>query len=124
MFSTTKEARQQMAKQKQDLFSRLADQGEQMLGRITELPGAKQLTDRVAALTKGLDDVQKRLRSLDPLERRVTQIEKRLDKLESKGTTRKAPSRARSSTAKSSSAKKSTAAKRSTTSRTTPRRSS
>jgi uncharacterized protein YoxC len=124
MFSTTKEARQHMAKQKQDLLSRLADQGEQMLGRITELPGAKQLTDRVAALTKGLDDVQKRLRSLDPLERRVTQIEKRLDKLEGKGTTRKAPSRSRSSAAKSSSAKKSTAAKRSTTSRTTPRRSS
>jgi predicted AAA+ superfamily ATPase len=124
MFSTTKEARQHMAKQKQDLFSRLADQGEQMLGRITELPGAKQLTDSVAALTKGLDDVQKRLRSLDPLERRVTQIEKRLDKLEGKGTTRKAPSRSRTSAAKSSSAKKSTAAKRSTTSRTTPRRSS
>jgi len=121
MFSTTKEARQHMAKQKQDLFSRLADQGEQMLGRITELPGAKQLTDRVAALTKGLDDVQKRLRSLDPLERRVTQIEKRLDKLEGKGTARKAPSRSRSSAAKSSSAKKSTAAKRSTTSRTTRR---
>ena len=113
-----------MAKQKQDLFTRLADQGEQMLGRITELPGAKQLTDRVAALTKGLDDVQKRLRSLDPLERRVTQIEKRLDKLEGKGTARKAPARSRSSAAKSSSAKKSTAAKRSTTSRTTPRRSS
>ena len=112
-----------MAKQKQDLLSRLADQGEQMLVRITELPGAKQLSDRVAALTKGLDDVQKRLRSLDPLERRVTKIEKRLGKLEGKGTTRKAPSRSRSS-AKSSAAKKSTAAKRSTTSRTTPRRSS
>ena len=41
MFSTTKEARQHMAKQKQDLLSRLADQGEQMLVRITELPGAK-----------------------------------------------------------------------------------
>ena len=107
-------------KPKPDLLSRLADQGEQMLGRITELPGAKQLTDRVSALTKGLDDVQKRLRSLDPLERRVTQIEKRLDKVEGKGTTRKAPSRSRSSAAKSSAAKKSTAAKkRSTTSRTT-----
>ena len=97
-----------MAKQKQDLFTRLADQGEQMLGRITELPGAKQLTDRVAALTKGLDDVQKRLRSLDPLERRVTQIEKRLDKLEGKSSssTRKTTARSRGSTAKSSSAKR------------------
>jgi hypothetical protein len=101
-----------MAKQKQDLLSRLADQGEQMLGRITELPGAKQLTDRVAALTKGMDDVQKRLRSLDPLERRVTKIEKRLDKLEGKGTTRKKTTRA-----KSSSASKSSPAKRATTTR-------
>ena len=113
-----------MAKQSKTCSAGWPIKGNEMLGRITELPGAKQLTDRVAALTKGLDDVQKRLRSLDPLERRVTQIEKRLDKLEGKGTTRKAPSRSRSSAAKSSSAKKSTAAKRSTTSRTTPRRSS
>ena len=92
-----------MAQQKPDLLSRLADRGEQVVGRITDLPGAKQLVDRVAALAKGLDDVQKRLRSLDKIERRLTQIEKRLDKLEGKSTTRRTTSR---SSAKSSSAAK------------------
>ena len=112
-----------MAQRKPDLLSRLADRGEQVVGRITDLPGAKQLTDRVTALTKGLDDVQRRLRSLDPLERRVTQIEKRLDKLEGKGTTRKPASRSRAAAAKSSAPESSTA-KRSTAPRTTRRRSS
>ena len=107
-----------MAQRKPDLLSRLADRGEQVVGRITDLPGAKQLTDRVTALTKGLDDVQRRLRSLAPLERRVTQIEKRLDKLEGKSTTRKATPRARTtSRAKSPSASKSASAKRAATPR-------
>ena len=113
MFSTTKEARHQMAKQKQDLLSRLADRGEQVVGRITDLPGAKQLVDRVAALAKGLDDVQKRLRSLDKIERRLTQIEKRLDKVEGKSTTRRTPAaRSRSSAAKSSAASKASTTRR------------
>ena len=102
-----------MAQRKPDLLSRLADRGEQVVGRITDLPGAKQLVDRVAALAKGLDDVQKQLRGLDRLEKRMTQIEKRLDKLEGKGTTRKTPSRAKSSSAsKSSTAKRPTARRR------------
>jgi len=102
-----------MAQQKPDLFSRLADRGEQMVGRITDLPGAKPLVDRMATLTKGLDDVQKRLRSIDKIEKRMTQIEKRLDKLEGKGTTRRKPA----ARAKSSSASKSSAAKRPATRR-------
>jgi DNA anti-recombination protein RmuC len=102
-----------MAQRKPDLLSRLADRGEQVVGRITDLPGAKQLVDRVAALAKGLDDVQKQLRGLDKLEKRMTQIEKRLDKFEGKSTTRKTTSRSRSSAAKPSSAKRATTRKRS-----------
>jgi uncharacterized protein YoxC len=109
-----------MAQRKQqDLLSRLAGRGEQVVGRITDLPGAKQLVDRVTGLTKTLDDVQKKLRSLDPLERRVTQLEKRLDKVEGKGTTRRTTS-ARASSAKRGTAKR--PASRSTTARKTPRR--
>jgi hypothetical protein len=94
--------RHQMAQRKPDLLSRLADRGEQVVGKITDLPGAKPLVDRVAGLAKGLDDVQKRLRSLDKLEKRVGQIEKRLDKLEGKSTTRRTTSRSRASAAKPS----------------------
>ena len=123
-----------MAQRKQpDLLSRLADRGEQMVGRITDLPGAKQLTDRIGVLGKGLDDVQKRLRSLDPLEQRVTQLERRLEKLEgagkktsagkatSAGKTTPAPKR---TTTRSSSAKRSTSSSsRSAAPRSTRRRS-
>ena len=108
-------------RRQQDLLSRLADRGEQMVGRITDLPGAKQLVDRMAGLTKGLDDVQRKLRSLDPLERRVTQLERRLEKLEKAGS---AKTTTRRTTARASAAKRSTSSSSARTSaaRKTPRR--
>ena len=100
-----------MAQQRnKDLLSRLADRGEQVVGRITDLPGAKNLVDRTTQLAKSVDDMQKRLRSLGPIEKRVASIEKRLDKLEGKSTTRKRPAARR------------TTSPRSTTPRRTPRR--
>jgi uncharacterized protein YoxC len=115
MFRKTKEELPNMAQRKQqDLLSRLADRGEQVVGRITDLPGAKQLTDRVSGLTRGLDDVQKRLRRLDPLERRVSELERRLEKLEGKGKTT-----TRKTTAASATTKRSTSATRKTSGRST-----
>ena len=93
-----------MAQQKnKDLLSRLADRGEQVVGRITDLPGAKSLVDRTTQLAKRLDEVQKQLRSLGPLQKRVTSIERRLDKLEGKSTRKPA---ARRTTAKRSTTRK------------------
>jgi hypothetical protein len=105
-----------MAQQNKDLLSRLADRGEQVVGRISDLPGAKNLLDRTTQLAKRLDEEQKRLRSLGPLVKRVTSIERRLDKLEGKGATRKRPATRRTTSARASTAK------RSTTPRRTPRR--
>ena len=93
-----------------DILTRLADRGEQVVGRITELPGAKAIMDSTTSLGKRLDEVQKRLRSIDPLEKRVTAVEKRLDKLEGKGSAKRAPAKR---TTKSASASKTT--KKSTT---------
>ena len=99
-----------MAQRKQqDLLSRLADRGEQVVGRITELPGAKTLVDRTTALAKNLDDLQKKVRSLDPLEKRVTALERRLDKVEGKGAARP---RKRTTTKRTSTAKRSPTPKR------------
>ena len=104
-----------MAHQKnKDLLSRLADRGEQVVGRITDLPGAKQLLDRTTQLAKRMDDVQKQLRSLDPLQKRVASIERRLDKLEGKSTARKPPATRRTTSARSSTAKRATTPKRTT----------
>lgn len=100
-----------MAQAQKDIFTRLADRGEQVVGRITDLPAAKTLMDKTAALAKNVDSMQKQLRSLGPLEERVAAIERRLDKLEGKGsTTRKRTTTRRTTTA----AKKTTPAKRTT----------
>ena len=76
-----------MAQTDKDFLTRLADRGEQVVGRITDLPGAKTLVDKTAALAKNVDGMQKELRHLGPLQKRVGAIERRLDKLEGKGTT-------------------------------------
>jgi anti-sigma-K factor RskA len=100
-----------MPQAEKDIFTRLAERGEQVVGRISDLPAAKTLMDKTAALAKNVDSMQKQLRSLDPLQKRVAAIERRLDKLEGKGsTTRKKTTTRRTTTA----AKKTTPAKRST----------
>jgi hypothetical protein len=76
-----------MAQTNKDFLTRLADRGEQVVGRITDLPGAKALVDKTAGLAKNVDGMQKELRRLGPLQKRVAAIERRLDKLEGKGTT-------------------------------------
>ena len=99
-----------MAQEQKDPISRLADRGEQVVGRITDLPGAKTLIDKAAAVAKNVDAMQKELRRLGPLQKRVAAVERRLDKLEGKGTTRKRTTTSRKTTA----AKKATAPKRTT----------
>ena len=84
-------ARPTSQQKNKDLFSRLADRGEQVVGRISEIPGAKNLLDRTTQLTKRLDDVQKQLRGLGPLEKRVTSIEKRARQARGQGEARKRP---------------------------------
>ena len=91
--------------QNKDLLTRLADRGEQVVGRISDLPGAKMLLDRTSNLAKRMDDVQKQLRGLGPLEKRVNSLEKRLDKLEGKKPTRKRPATRRTTSARASTAK-------------------
>jgi hypothetical protein len=100
-----------MAETNKDLMARLADRGEQVVGRITDLPGAKTMLDRMTALTKQLNETQRRLRALDPLEQRVTALEKRLVKLEGKGSSAKPAVRKKTSTAKPASSKPSTTRK-------------
>jgi cell division septum initiation protein DivIVA len=84
----------------QDLFSKLADRGEDVIGRINELniPGSQKLVESANQLRDRADELQRKLRGLDALERRVDALEKKVDEL----------SRA------------STGAKQTTTKRTTP----
>jgi len=67
-----------------DLLTKLADAGEEALNRIVELPGGHRMVEAVNVLRDRLDDLQTRLRALDPLERRVTELERRLATREGK----------------------------------------
>lgn len=63
------------------------------------VPGADKLLGTVNSMRERLDDVQKRVRGLEGLDKRLGAVERRLDKLEGKGT---------SSSRKSSTTKRST----------------
>jgi hypothetical protein len=97
-----------MAQTNKDFLTRLADRGEQVVGRITDLPGAKTLVDKTAALAKNVDAMQKELRRLGPLQKRVAAIERRLDKLEGKGTTRRTTTRRTTTTPKRTTTRRTT----------------
>ena len=74
-----------MAQRKQDLLSKLADRGEDVVGKLADMPAAQRLFDAAGGLTKRVDELQKRIRGLDALEERVTALERKVDRL-SKGS--------------------------------------
>ena len=65
-----------------DLFSRLADRGEEMLGKVSEAPGATKALELLNSMRERLDDLQKRVMGLENLERRLDELETRLDRLD------------------------------------------
>jgi hypothetical protein len=92
--------------QDKDVISRLADAGEEALQKLADLPGGKSLLRAVGDMRTRLDDTTTKLRKLDPLERRVASLEKRLKALEG---TKPASTTARKTTARKTTARKSTA---------------
>jgi hypothetical protein len=95
-----------MARPRQkNIVERLAGAGEEAIQRIGSAPGADKVLGALGTLRDRVDELQKSVRTIDRLEKRLTAIEKRLDKLEGKGTSR---------SRKTSAAKRSTARKPST----------
>jgi hypothetical protein len=89
---------------RRNIVERLADAGEDAIQRIGSAPGGDKLLGALGSLREGVDDLQKRMRGVEGLEKRLKALERRLDKLEGKGktTVRKTASTAKSSTAKRS----------------------
>jgi len=81
--------------QDKDVITRLADKGEEALQKLGDLPGGKSLLKAVGDIRTRLDETSAKLRKLDPLERRVSSIEKRLNALEGpkKSTTKRTAKR-------------------------------
>jgi uncharacterized protein YoxC len=71
-----------MANQKQDILSRLADKGEGALSRVAGSQTTARVVESVTGLRERMDDVQKKVRGLDELEKRVTELEKQLAELQ------------------------------------------
>src|SRR5690349_10603388 len=80
-------------RQQKDVLTRLTATGEEALQKLVELPGGTKVLEAANALRERVDDLTTRVRSLDPLERRVAELEQRLDALSK-------PKPARSTTAK------------------------
>jgi hypothetical protein len=96
------------SKQQKDLLTRLSDVGEEALSRVAGSQATARVLDTVGGMRERLDDVQKKVRGLEGLEKRVAQLEKRVDELSK-------PKRATASRSRASTTKR-------TTARSTPRK--
>ena len=90
-----------MAQSKQSIVDRLADLGEEAIQRIGNAPGGDKVLAAMAGTRDRLDDLQKRVRGLEALDKRVDAMERRLDKLE--GKAKASPARKSTSTTRKTS---------------------
>jgi TolA-binding protein len=103
-----------MAQRKQDLLGNV-------IGKITELPGAKGLIDSMQSLGERLDDMQKRVRGLEQMEKRLSDLEQRVETLEGGGTAKRArPTAKKTTSTRSSATPTGTATRRRTPPKQTP----
>jgi hypothetical protein len=92
-----------MARPRQkNIVERLTGAGEDALQKIGGAAGADRVLGALGTLRGRVDELQKSVRSIDKLEKRLSGIERRLDKLEGTGST----------TRKKSASKKSAAARK------------
>ena len=104
-----------MARQRTDLLSKLTDAGEEAINRLHDAPGADRLLAVATNMRDRVDELTKKVRGIDAMEKRLKNLERQVEKLG--GGAKKTASRSRSA-AKSTTAKaRSTAARRSSTSR-------
>jgi uncharacterized protein YoxC len=100
-------------KNQKDLLTRLSDVGEEALSRVAGSSTTSRVLDTVGGMRERLDDVQRKVRGLDALEKRVAKLEKRVDEL---SKPKRAPaSRARASTTKRATTARSTTRKKPST---------
>ena len=88
-----------MAKASQrTIVDRLADAGEEAIQRLGTAPGGERLVTVANAMRDRMDEMLKQMRAIATIQKRLSAIERRLDKLEGKGT--RAPARRKTTTRK------------------------
>ena len=89
-----------MAKtQQKDLLTRFQDLGAEALHKLADVPDGSKFVELANDTKTRLDEMQKKLRGLDELEKRVAKLEKQLA-----GQSKKAPARRKSTTARKTAA--------------------
>jgi len=61
-----------------DVIARLASKGEQTIAKLADLPGGSKALKAVNDLRARVDELGKKMRGVDALERRVAKLEKEL----------------------------------------------
>ena len=81
-------------KDDRDVIARLADRGEQTIARLADLPGGTKAMKAMNDLRARVDELGKKVRGIDELEKRVAKLEKELAALK-RAQKPKAPTAAR-----------------------------
>ncbi|HKU58112.1 MAG TPA: hypothetical protein VJP39_00790 [Gaiellaceae bacterium] len=87
---------------KTDLLGKLADLSEDAIKRLSDAPGADRIVGALNATRDRVDELQRRVRGLEELEKRLTALERKVDKL-SKSDSTSSTSRSRKTTTTKSS---------------------
>jgi hypothetical protein len=66
---------------KTDLLGRLADISEEAIQRLHDAPGADRVLGTLTTMRDRVDELQRRVRGLEDLEKRLAALEKKVDKL-------------------------------------------
>ena len=66
---------------KNDLLTRLVDAGEDAIQRLAEVPGGDRIAGTLNSMRDRVDELQRRVRGLEDLDRRMAALEKKVDKL-------------------------------------------
>ena len=68
-----------MADRRQDLLGRLADLSEEAVQRLSEAPGADRALQALKGLGDRVDELQRRTKGYEELEKRLATLEKKVD---------------------------------------------
>jgi hypothetical protein len=86
---------------KNDLFGKLADLSEEAMQRLSDAPGGERLLGVLNATRDRVDELQKRVRGLEDLEKRLAALEQKVEKLGKSSSSSGAQSSGASSAKKS-----------------------
>jgi hypothetical protein len=75
-----------MAERNKDLLGRLADLSEEAIQRLADAPGADRVLHALKGLGDRVDELQRRTKGFEELERRLSSLEKKVSTLSETAT--------------------------------------